>query len=522
MTSRYSRRDFLKGTGCMLAAGGVSSFVPKLNLMGEALAQSAVSGYKALVCVYLGGGNDSWNMLIPTGTNASGQFSHAEYVAARDGLYGVTSGGLAIPRATTTGALPPAITLTPSGGNLGVNPFCPELATLYNSGRLAFVANVGTLVDPITRTTYNARKKPPQLYSHNDQTTLWQIGTGTTTFTPQGFGGNIAGLTALPNLVGLPPALSIAGQNRFLIGETLANQPITPFQLSTSSSTPVPVLGNYSSTSSTLGEPSRRAALDQLLGLAYPELFSAEHKTILNRSLSLASIVNGQFAGATPPSALATVFPNTGIGNQLKQVARLIKISRPTVNGAAGTIQANRQVFYVNIGGYDTHDGQITSTTLALGQHLLLQQLSQAVSAFNDAMGEIGAANEVTLFTMSDFARTINSNGNGTDHSWGSVQFVMGGAVNGGQTYGRFPRIVLDLQNDPNGECFSRGQYLPTTAVDQLAATVARWMGVDNSNLPLVFPNIDNFATGPFASAGATPTFAYFNRVIPNLIAGIA
>ena len=517
----YSRRDFLRGAGCMLAAGGVSSFVPKLNVMGEALAQSATSGYKALVCVYLGGGNDSWNLLIPTATNATGQYSHAEYVNARNGLYGVVAGGLAIPRVTTAGALPAALPLTASGGSLGVNPFAPEIAALYNSNRLAFVANVGTVVEPLTRATYNVRKKPPQLYSHNDQTTLWQIGTGSTTFTPKGFGGDIAGLTATSNLVGLPPALSVAGQNRFLIGETLGNQPITPFQLSTSSSTPIPVLGNYSASSSTLGEPQRRNALDQLLNLAYPELFSKEHKDIFNRSLSLATIVNAQFAGNPAPSALTTTFPATGIGNQLKQVARLIKISRPTVNGNAGPIQANRQVFYVNVGGYDTHDGQILSATQALGHHQLLAELSAAVNAFNNAMNEIGSQNEVTLFTMSDFARTINSNGNGTDHSWGSVQFVMGGAVTGGQTFGRYPRMVLDLAGDANGECFSRGQFLPTTAVDQLGATMARWMGVDDSNLPLLFPNIDNFASGPFANAGASPTFANFNRVIPNLITGL-
>lgn len=521
---KHSRRDFLKGAGCMIAAGGVSSFVPKLNLIGSALAQSATGGYKALVCVYLGGGNDSWNVLIPTGTNATGQFSHAQYVTARNGLYTASNTqGLAIPRATTSGALPPAIALTNTGGNLGVNPFAPEVASLYNSGRLAFVANVGTLYDPITRASYNARKKPPQLYSHNDQTNLWQIGTGTTTQTSQGFGGDIAGITAQPNLIGLSSAISIAGQNRFLVGETLSGGAVFPFQISSSSTTPAPVLNNYN-VNNPGQEQQRRVALEQLLDASYPQLYSSEYKDIFNRSLDLAEVINTQI---TTNGTLTTTFPNTNIGNQLRQVARMIKISRPTVNGNPGLIQANRQVYYTSTGGYDTHDDQITSTSQAQGHHALLQQLSQAVNAFNLAMIEIGCQNEVVLFTMSDFARTINSNGNGTDHSWGSVQFVLGapvsagGPLNGG-IYGRYPRIELNLAGDNNGECFSRGQFLPTVAVDQMGATLARWMGVDNVNLPLAFPNIDAFATGPFANAAATPTFAYFNRVIPNLFQGIS
>ncbi len=521
--SKYSRRDFVRGGACMIAAGGVSSFVPKLNLMGEALAQTGVgTGYKALICLYLGGGNDSWNMLIPTGDIGSPpQYSHADYMAARNGLYTTTNGaGLAIPRVTTANALPPAVPLTNTSGNLGVNPFAPELAALYNSNRLAFVANVGTLVDPLTRATYNARKKPPELYSHNDQTNLWQIGSGSSVLTPQGFGGQIAGITAQSNLVGLSPAISIAGQSRFLVGETLASAPVFPFQMSTSATTPAPVLNNYNSGSTTLGEPQRRAALTQLFNLAYPELFSLEYKDIFNRSLQMAAVINAEM---TTNGTITTVFPGGSLSDQLRQVARMIKISRPSSVGGPGAIGANRQVFYVNAGGYDTHDGQITSTTAATnGHHALLQNLSRAVSAFNAAMIEIGAANEVTLFTMSDFSRTINSNGNGTDHAWGSVQFVMGGAVSGGQVVGRYPRMVLNLQGDVNGECFSRGQFLPTTAADQYAATLARWMGVDNTNLPLIFPNIDNFATGPFASAALTPQFANFNRVIPGLLAGVS
>ncbi len=538
---KQSRREFLHGAAGLVAAGGVGSFVPQLNLIGTALAQSQTAGFKAMVCLYLDGGNDSWNLALPTSAAVGGAFDHGVYVTARNGLYtALNTQGLAVPHTTTAGALPQAIALAPSGGNLGMNPFAPELANLYNSGRLALVPNVGTLVQPLTRGAYNNRPKPPQLYSHNDQTNLWQIGGGGTSTTPRGFGGNIAGATFVPNAApgnGLSPAISVSGSNRFLVGQTLAMAAISPVQLSTSSTSPATTLSNYNPGSTALGEPQRRAALQDLLAQSYPQLFSQEAADIFSGSLTLANIVNGQFAQNPGPSTVNTTFPNTGIGNQLRQVARMIKISRPMVaptpggTPVPGFIQANRQVYFTRTGGYDTHDDQITSVTLAQGHHGLLQQISQAVNAFYNAMVEIGAQDEVVLFTMSDFARTINSNGNGTDHAWGSLQFVVGGpgAVTGGATYGRYPSMKLDNRIGgtgavvpDQGECFSRGQFLPTLATDQYGATLARWMGVDDANLPLIFPNIANFATGPFANAAATPTFAYFNRVVPGMLAGVS
>lgn len=520
---KQSRRNFLRNAVCTVAAGGVGAFVPKLNLIGTALAQGTLPGYKALVCLYLDGGNDSWNLMIPTEAAR-----HADYVAARGGLYGVTGGALGIPRpgGTAPGSLPAALAL--NGGQYGVNPFAPELQQLYNNGRLAFVANVGTLADPITRATYNARRKPPQLYSHNDQTVLWQMGNSDSLQGQNGFGGQIAGYTAAPNLLNLPPAISISGRTRFLVGETLANGPISPFQL-TDGNTPATTLSNYGQYNGgnptgdlNRFEPQRMNTLLQLFAEAYPQQFSAEHKEVFNRSLELADTVNSQIA---TNGTLTTTFPNTSLGRQLRQVARMIKISRP-----GGAISANRQVFFVRTGGFDTHDNQITSATAAQGHHGLLQQISQAVNAFNNAMTEIGATNEVVLFSQSDFARTINSNGNGTDHAWGSLQFLMGGPaggggpLNGGQVYGRYPTVKLDNRIGgtgavlpENGECFNRGQFLPTTAIDQVAATLARWMGVTDTQLPEIFPNIDRFATGPFANAAATPTFASFGRTLPFL-----
>lgn len=536
MTQNHSgsRRAFLRNAGCMLAAGGVSTFVPKLNLLGTALAQTATSGYKAIVCIYLGGGSDSWNMLIPTGANPSGQFSHAQYVAARNGLYTAgTPNSLGIPRVTTAGALPPAIGLATSGGNLGVNPFAPELASLYDAGRLAFLANIGTLREPLTRATFNARLRPPQLYSHNDQTTLWHIGSSSTTSTTRGFGGMIAGYTSNTNALGLPPAISIAGQTRYLVGERFGSgQPVFPFQMSTSSTTPATALTNYNANSANLGEAQRRQALVELLDAAYPSPQSTEYADIVDRSLALSRDVNAEI-GSLAASGNPVAYPaNNSLADQLRTVARMIRISRPGFAPPAppvgeppyATINANRQVFYCSTGGYDTHDSQITSLG-ATGHHLLLQRLSQAVNWFYNEMVAIGASDQVVLFTMSDFGRTINSNGNGTDHAWGGVQFVLGGpgAVGGGNVFGRFPRIELNVSgNDPNGESFSRGQMLPTMAVDQLGATLARWMGVDDANIPTIFPNIDNFAAGPLANAAQSPSFAYFSRVIPGLLNGVA
>ena len=205
-----------------------------------------------------------------------------------------------------------------------------------------------------------------------------------------------------------------------------------------------------------------------------------------------------------------------------------ISTSQPDNAGFVSPIGANRQVFFVRIGGFDTHDGQISSLG-ATGHHLLLQRLSQAVDSFYKAMVAIGRSNEVTLFSVSEFARTINSNGNGSDHAWGSVQFALGGAVNGGNIYGRYPNIVLSnsltgtvSDGATQGECFSRGQFIPTTASEQMSATMARWMGVSNTDLPTIFPNIDNFTTGAFANPVASPTFANFSRIVPGLMNGVA
>jgi uncharacterized protein (DUF1501 family) len=526
------RRDFLKGAACMAASGAASTFVPQLSMMGTALAGTTVTGYKALVCIYLGGGNDSWNLLIPGDnttqipvagrTPIAGQSPtpYGWYVTSRGGQYQGNSSALGLlrPGSADPGApfLPPALGIL--GNQYGLNPAVPELQTLFNQNRLAFIANVGTLVEPLRRQGINSFRRPPQLYSHNDQTSLWQIGGGSDSGNPQGWGGRMAGrLLGLPPSTGLAPCISIAGQSRFLVGQYPTGSTLFPYRMSTSASTPSTTLSNYAS-NNTAGT-ARRDALQALLDETYPQAFTNAYGEILDRSLDLAAGVNSAISGLTasgsPYGAFVTAvnaIPDTNVGRQLRQVARMIAVSRV----GQGTIQANRQIFYVSTGGYDTHGGQITAARPnngTWGGHQgLLQQVAQAMAAFNNAMevlnnvsGYSGVRNEVVSFTMSEFSRTINSNGAGTDHAWGAVQMVMGAAVSGGQIYGRYPLQLLNRQYsgapDALGESFNRGEFLPTTAVEQVSATLARWMGVSNADLPLLFPNIDNFTNGAHPNA---------------------
>jgi uncharacterized protein (DUF1501 family) len=549
------RRDFLKGATCLAASGAASAFVPQLSLLGTALA-GTVTGYKALVCLYLDGGSDSFNMLIPvdntTSVPVSGRaplsgFSatpYGWYATSRGGLYQGIPTALGIPLPGTPGGggtLPGALPLNGvQPGQYGLNPAIPELQTLYNAGRLAFVANAGPLVFPMRRSNFNSTARPPNLYSHNDQTSLWQIGAGDTASDPMGWGGKMAGvlLGASPGS-GLAPCISIAGSTRYLTGEYPAGQTISPYRLSTSGTNPATSLGNYNP-----GDPAgskRREVLTGLLNETYPQAFSNEYGEILDRSMNLSITINAAIANLTAAGTPYTAFnnavnliPNTGIGSQLRQVARMIAVSR----AGQGTIQANRQVFFVRTGGYDTHDGQIPAATanagVWAGHQGLLQQIAQAMSRFYDAMtalngvsGYTGVVNEVVTHTMSEFSRTINSNGNGTDHAWGQVAMVMGasagtgGPLNGGQVYGRYPLQLLNRTYpggiDPLGECFNRGEFLPTTATEQMSASLARWMGMSNTELPSVFPNIDNFVNAHPNSA----VMAYNNRVIPNMMNGI-
>lgn len=537
----HKRRQFLKSASCLVGCGAASTLLPQFSMMGTALAGTITTGYKALVCIYLDGGSDSWNMLIP-----ATQDRHTEYVTARGGLYQGNATSLGIPISGGGGTfLPNALPLNGLvGGNaFALNPFCQDLTnpaiglqTLYNERKLAFIANIGPLVDPYRKSgNPPGTRRPPQLYSHNDQTNLWNIGGGSSSTDPNGWGGRVAGnLIAATPASGLSPCISIAGQSRFLSGSFVpSGNPLNPYRLSDSTSSPATALNNYPATGDTAGQgPARRAALMSLLNATYPQLMTSEYKDIVSRSMALAETVNTQITTNIPPTFQTAInlMPNTSLGRQLRQVAQMIRISR----AGQGTIQANRQIFFVRIGGFDTHDGQITSLTAANGHHGLLQQLGVALHRFYDCLAALnalpshtGVLNEVLTFTASDFARTLNSNGNGTDHAWGGVQMVMGnpnnlgGPLLGQSIYGPYPRQILNhTQNDAQplplqerGESYNRGEFIPRVAVDQMAATLARWMGVTDSELPLLFPNLDTMLAHSQASL-----LGYQTRTIPFLV----
>ena len=472
----HSRRRFLQQLSCALCAGGASSLFPQLNLIGNALAQTTVPGYKALVCIYLAGGNDAWNLLIPYD-----QARYDVYKDARSGEYNATTNpsGLAIPRSSLA-----ATQISDAGASYALHPSAvdrtgpsqPGLRSLYNQGKLALLPNIGTLIRPITKAEYsNTANRPPQLYSHSDQENLWHI--ARTSASVQGWGGLVADQVRTGNLNQmLSPCISIGGGNRFEVGELTF-----PYQMSSSGVT------NNSGTGSTGASFQRATALQQMLDATYTSPYQSEYRDILQRSRDLYTLLNSGLAtgGIAASDTFATNFPDESLSNQLKMVARMIKLSRAT----NFNVQHSRQIYYVRLGGFDLHDGLMSTGTS--GHAALLTRVSQALGAFWLALGEMGAQSEVTTFTMSEFARTLSTNGNGSDHAWGAVNMVLGGAVQGGRLYGTFPDQHLD-----GPVSLSRGQFIPSTSVDQMAATLARWMGItNNADLNTIFPNLPNFPT---------------------------
>ncbi len=451
MSRSNDRRDFLRGLSATLIAGSAQALLPQLGIVGNALAATAQSkafgNYRALVCVYLDGGNDSWNLLVPRDNASVDSGSlYDRYRIARGGIYNASgnTNGLAL----DFNALRP---ITPNGfatNSFGLHPQCadyffaqtpggaatlnfPGLASLFGQQRVALFPNIGTLVKPITKATYSVTPKPPQLYSHSDQTTQWHLGR-TATNHPYGWGGELASRVASGNqLTTLAPCISIAGSSRFLVGDG-----VYPYQMSTAGAT---ALSNYSATAGGL-QSQRRAALDLMLGQTYVHPFGKEYAQLTSRSLDLTNTLSAaltdfgnvstvyQQSSATAGSSSQVTVAGTNYSNslldQLRMVARMIKASRP---GSGAGINHERQIYLVRLGGFDTHDTQMANT----GQPLLMARLNQALSWFRQAMIDVGAdlgaptlPNEVTLFTMSEFARTLSSNGNGSDHAWGCLLYT--------------------------------------------------------------------------------------------------
>jgi uncharacterized protein (DUF1501 family) len=448
MKSHLDRRAFLKAA--TQGAFAVTA-VPTLGQLSQwtefALGNTPARGpYKALVCLYLAGGHDSFNMLVPR--------SGADYTA-----YATTRDVLAVPSASVL----PLTPITVSGRDFGLHPSASALQTLFAAGKLAFVANVGTLVQPITKAQYQSGsvQKPKNLFSHSDQTTLWNAQSALPT-TPHGWAGRMADFVLpLNNSSPLSPAITLAGSTRLLRGQTVA-----PYAMTTSGTV------TLSGTSGTDGA-RRLAALQNVLAQSHGHVMERAFADVREEAMAL----DGQIRNAlTAAPALATVFPDTSLGRQLRMVARMI--------GIRTTLGVQRQVFFVRLDGFDTHDNQVTFLPT------LLSTLGAAVAAFQAAMAELATEPDVTLFTMSEFGRTLTTNGRGTDHGWGGVQFVQGGAVRGRDIYGTMPNYTLGGPDDAGS-----GRIIPTLAVDQYAATLATWFGVAPGDLATVFPRLAQFSS---------------------------
>jgi len=448
--SRSARRHFLQRAGA-LAALGMGVRLNILDVIPEAGAQSA-SDYKALVCVFLFGGNDGNNTLIPYDTAGYGQ-----YAAVR-----TTVSGLQLPQNQLLPIQPVS-----SGTPYGLHPSLTELRSLFTQRKIAILANVGTLTQPTTKAQYQAKQVPLSLFSHSDQQLQWQSSVSNTAVAT-GWGGRIADKVASFNATsGFPVVTSLGGSVLFATGKTSA--PLS-----------IPVSGSFALAgyNSSAASNARLATLKQFLTTGSTNTLVNAANTIGSQAIALSATMGPILASST--SVVAPIFAalgNNATGSALYQVAKTIE--------ARAVTGAKRQIFFVGLGNFDTHSNQLPT------QANLLDQLSPALKAFYDATVALGVGGQVTTFTLSDFGRTFQpASGAGTDHAWGNVQFVMGDAVKGGELYGQYPTLALGGPSDAD----NRGRWMPTTAVDQYGATLARWFGVPAADLTTVFPNLSAFA----------------------------
>jgi uncharacterized protein (DUF1501 family) len=447
-----SRRAFLKKASSLSLAGVAAPWAINLAALAEASAANATD-YKALVCVFLYGGNDYANTLVPYDTA-----SHAQYQQLRPSF------AYARDRLADTALTPVAAPLD-SAGVAHQYALAPELAKLlpiFNAGKLGVMLNIGALVQPTTKLQYTNKsaKLPPKLFSHNDQQSVWQSSSpeGATS----GWGGRMGDLFQAANTNATFTCVNVSGNAVYLSGKNAVQ-----YQVSTNGSVPLSGLK-----SPLFGSSTASAALRTLITEPRAHMLENEYNRISKRSIEANEVLTA--ALATTP-ALATPFPTgNSLADQLKLVARMI--------AAAPALGTKRQVFFVSLGGFDTHDGMLTD------HPVLMTKLGDALAAFYAATGELAVADKVTSFTASDFGRTLTGNSNGSDHGWGSMHFVMGGAVNGKRFYGTAPVVASGGPDD-----VGQGRLLPTTSVEQLAATLGGWLGVSDSELLSLLPNLSNY-----------------------------
>ena len=483
-TSRLdaSRRRFLRTASVVSGSVGAAAAPFALNLasLNTAVAQSA--DYKAIVCLFLYGGNDSSHMVLRTDAASFDEYTRVrsvapESIALKAPGTAVNNGApLASPdRLGGVRAIAPKFTAGVAGSTenamrtFALHPSMPEVATLFAANRLAILSNAGPLVQPLTRAEFvaNVLPRPRALGSHNDQQSTWQA------LGPEGvkigWGGHLGDLVASSNTNTVFTSISVSGNAVFSAGET-----VFQYQVGGGGATQIGGLsGNL------FGSNTASATLKNIVTGSNAHLFANEYGAIVKRSVDAQATFQTAFAASAAPAPTQYLQPSTNnmqnndLARQLQTVARVI--------GARSGLGAKRQVFFVAMGGFDTHDGQNRN------QADLLARISHALGYFDGAMGAMGMRDNVTLFTASDFGRTMTSNGDGTDHGWGAHHFVSGGAVNGGEIFGRFPQFGFNLGDSANNA------YLPVTSVDTIGSTLGKWFGASDTQLDTVFPNLKNF-----------------------------
>ncbi|MDP3110382.1 DUF1501 domain-containing protein [Hydrogenophaga sp.] len=462
----HTRRAFLRRTGQLALTGAALPTAINLAAMGEAAAFNATD-YKALVCIFLNGGNDYANTVV-------------NYDPTTHGLYSGIRTNIALSRESLVNTVLNPTTLLPGGVQYALHPAMTGLAGLFNAGQAAVQLNVGPLVMPITRQQYNARSvpTPPKLFSHNDQQSVWQ--SSAPEGSPSGWGGRIGDL-ALSNGANNPSlftCISVTGNAVFLAGNSALS-----YQVGTGGPVRVKALDN-------LGGPVYGSELvkSTITALALQERthrLEKEYNLVTGRAHGAFTQISEALAEVPANDARLSALPaNNNLADQLKMVARLI--------AARGDLGTRRQVFFVSIGGFDLHDNLIT------GQNTLMGRLSAAMTGFYQATAALGVADKVTAFTASDFGRTLTSNGDGSDHGWGSHHLIVGGAVRGRAFYGKAPPVsVTNSTTDAFDQWHvGQGRLLPSTSVDQYAGTLATWFGVQGTEMNGILPNLGNFNSG--------------------------
>jgi uncharacterized protein (DUF1501 family) len=445
-----SRRTFL--CRCCTGLGAAALTFERFGL-AHMLAQAG--DYRALVCIFLFGGNDSDNMIIPYD-------DYATYAAVRNSMQNVQ-----IPQADLLPISPPS-----ADAQFGLHPSLTGLRELFQQEKAAIVANVGPLAEPTTREAFRNRtaQRPINLFSHSDQQALWQTAISTS-LSQTGWYGRMADHThgLNPPTSVFPMMVSIAGLTVFTTAVTSRPLAIAP------NPTPLNTSLRLDGFDASAAAAARREAMVQLLGTdtASATLVRSTSE-VTQKALEIEAVLKTAGDPAVP------AFPNTGLANQLRQVAKLISLR--------DVLGLRRQLFFCSLGGFDLHSNQLATHARLFGE------LSGAIKAFYDATVALGVDAQVTTFTLSDFSRTFRPNGNaGTDHAWGAHHFVVGGSVRGGDFYGRYPTLVPNGPDDADGGSGARGRWIPTTAVDQYGATLASWYGVAGADLAAVFPNLYRF-----------------------------